>query len=539
MLSRQTIGTPADLLPLEVLKSYPAHAQTVHGLLESRAARDGERPFLIFEERRLSYAQVRERVARAAALFAARGVARGDRVAVMAANSDHYVIAYLALARLGAILVPVNPDFGVDEARYVAEHAEVCGLLCSDAALPVAQAACARRAPWSMTIEGEFAQALAAQVGSVPPPCAAPDDTCLILYTSGTTGFPKGVMHSQRNFVLAGEAFVERMHLQPHDRLLMVLPLFHINALFYSLGGALAAGAALVVAPRFSASAFWPLAARTQATEVNIIAAVGNILARRPREEFEPGHRIAKVYGAPITPEMAATFREDFGIATLIEGYGMTEIPGACNNPFDGPHKPGSMGRPARHPDHSLAFAQMRVLDEQGRDLPDGATGELAVRTPILMQGYFRDPLQSAAAMREGWFLTGDLVRRDADGYFFFVARSKDIIRKRGENISGAELDRVVGAHPQVVEAAAIAVPAELGEDDILIAVQAEPGARLAAEDIGAWCARHLAPVKRPRYVVFVDDFPRTPTHRIAKFRLRQDAGLRARAVDLEAGAGS
>src|SRR5262249_4753247 len=251
--------------------------------------------------------------------------------------------------------------------------------------------------------------------GSCSPSSAAlrddirPNDTCLILYTSGTTGFPKGVMHSQRNFVRAGEAFVERMHLQPEDRLFVVLPLFHINALFYSLGGACASGASLLIAPKFSASNFWRTAANGRATEVNILAAVGNILARRPRSEFAPGHRIRKVYGAPVTREIDQVFRAEFGIPVIIEGYGMTEIPGACNNPFDGPQKLGSMGRAARHPDHFHRFAELRVMDEHGNDVPDGQTGELAVRTSIVMQGYYRDPEQTAQAFHGDWFLTGDL----------------------------------------------------------------------------------------------------------------------------------
>jgi len=361
-----------------------------------------------------------------------------------------------------------------------------------------------------------------------------PEDICLILYTSGTTGFPKGVMHSQRNFVLAGEGFVERMYLQPEDRLLCILPLFHINALFYSLGGTVAAGASIVLAPRFSASGFWPLAAKSGATEVNILAAVGSILTRRPRTEFVPGHRLRKVYGAPITPEAAEAFRNEFGVSTLIEGYGMTEIPGACNNPFLGPQKLGSIGRPALHPDHRIPLAELRVADEEGRDVPDGETGELLARTPILMKGYYRDPEQTAAAFRDGWFMTGDLVRRDRDGFYYFVARKKDIIRRRGENIAGAELDRVVGLHPGVAEAAAIAVPAELGEDEILVAVVAKPGATLTASDIAQWCAQRLAPAKVPRYVAFVNSLPHTPTHRVAKFPLKNDPTLLARAVDLQ-----
>jgi crotonobetaine/carnitine-CoA ligase len=159
------------------------------------------------------------------------------------------------------------------------------------------------------------------------------------------------------------------------------------------------------------------------------------------------------------------------------------------------------------------------------------------VRTPLVMQGYYRDAQQTEGAFRDGWFLTGDLARRDADGYFWFVARKKDIIRKRGENIAGAELDRVVESHPLVLQAAAIPVPDALGEDEILIAVVPKPGATLAAAAIADWCRQHLAPIKVPRYVVFVESLPLTPTHRVAKYQMRSDASLRERAVDLLASA--
>jgi crotonobetaine/carnitine-CoA ligase len=354
-----------------------------------------------------------------------------------------------------------------------------------------------------------------------------------MLYTSGTTGFPKGVMHSQRNFVLAGEAFVERMHLQPDDRLFVVLPLFHINALFYSLGGALAAGASLLLVPKFSASAFWRTAAEGGATECNIIGAIGNILTRRPRSEFVPGHRLRKIYGAGMSAETLDVFPREFGVPTLIEGYGLTEVPGVCNQPFTGPHKPGSIGCPARHPDHNRIFSDMRVLDDDGNAAPPGQTGEIAVRSPITMQGYYRDPEATTAAFRDGWFLTGDLGYRDADGYFFFVARKKDIIRCRGENVSGAEIDRVVGAHPKVLEAAAIAVPGELGDDDILVVAVPRPGQVLEPEEIANWCAEQLAPCKRPRFFAQLEALPHTPTHRVAKFKLKQDPKLRERAVEL------
>ena len=527
--------------PREVLSLYPEHGGTLKGVLAGRARRDDGRPFLVFQDATWTWARCEDAVERTARMLAGSGVGKGDRVAVMAPNRDTYVILFFALGRIGAILVPVNPDFGVAEAGYILTHAQVAAVACTPATLSVARRACEGmpKPPWFMLIEGhsEGVPSIQELILSSPhgplPEDIGPDDVCLIMYTSGTTGFPKGVMHSQRNFVMAGEGFVERMHLQPEDRLLCVLPLFHINALFYSLGGTVAAGASIVLAPRFSASGFWPLAAGTGATEVNILAAVGSILARRPRSEFVAGHRLSKVYGAPIPQEVAEVFRKEFGVPTLIEGYGMTEIPGACNNPFPGPQKIGSMGKAALHPDRRVSFAELRVVDEEGRDVPDGAVGELLVRTPIVMKGYYRDPEQTAAAFREGWFLTGDLVRRDRDGFYYFVARKKDIIRRRGENIAGAELDRVVGEHPGVAEAAAIAVPSDLGEDDILIAVVPKTGAALTASDISRWCAEHLAPIKVPRYVVFMEALPKTPSHRVAKFSLKNDPTLLARAVDL------
>ncbi len=527
--------------PLEVLSLYPPHRGNLASLVESRCHHDPERPFLWYEGRSTSWGAFREEVSAAASMLLDRGVGPGDRVAVMAPNSDEYIVLFFALAQAGAILVPINPDFGVEEAGYVLQHAGVSAVFGSPAALSIAREACgaANLEAWYATLGGEIegAPGFRALVAAAPKRKlneSPPDAVCLILYTSGTTGFPKGVMHTQRNFALAGEGFVERMHLQPEDRLLCVLPLFHINALFYSLGGTVAAGASLALTPRFSASRFWETAAAVGATEVNIIAAVGNILARRPRSEFVAEHRIAKVYGAPISAEIYATFRNEFGVETLIEGYGMTEIPGACNLPFEGPPRIGSMGQAARHPDPSLSFAELRVVDEAGRDLPDGETGELWVRTPIVMKGYFRDPDQSAAAFHAGWFKTGDLVKRDAHGFYFFVARHKDSIRKRGENIAGAELDRVIGLHPAVATAAAIAVPDELGEDEILVAVLREPGASIDADEVARWCDEHLAPIKKPRYVVFVESLPQTPTHRVAKFKLKNDPTLLARAIDLQ-----
>ena len=530
--------------PLEVIRLYPEHDYTLHGAFVSRAARDPARPFMLFAGRTWSWQEFGAAADATARWLWDQGVRAHDRVAVMARNCDGHILLLSGLARIGAIMVPVNPEFGVEEARYVMNHAEICGVAVTDETATVAREACAglARRPWFVGLDrAQDGVPLLQDVMQRAPAVALPGDTksdatCLIVYTSGTTGFPKGAMHSQRNFVTCGEAFVQRVYLQDTDRVMVVLPLFHINALFYSVAGTLAAGCGMLVVPKFSASTFWDTIADNGVTQVNIIEAVGTILKNRPRSEFRPDHKLRAVYG--VRESMAETFRQDFGIEHRIGGYGMTEIPGVTCNPVEGPQKAGSMGPIGRHPDPARPWAQCRVVDEEGRDVPDGTEGELWVKTPIIMQGYFRDPEQTKAAFENGWFKTGDLVRRDADGYFFFISRKKDIIRRRGENIAGAELDRVIGAHPDVHEAAAIPVPAELGEDEILVAVVVKPGHKLTSEAIAQWCRERLAPMKVPRYIVFVEDLPHTPTHKVAKALMRKDATLVARATDLAKAAG-
>ena len=532
--------------PLEVLRRYPAHAGTLVSMLASRAAIQPDKAFLVFQGQSFTYREVLEQAARVATVLSVQGVTQGDRVGIMSANHPTSVLLLIALASLGAIMVPVNPDFGVNEATYVLQHAEVCGVVCAAEALATVQKVCASMAakPWLLLNQAALGDTNAAgipvlgdllnQVGSpLLPKHGTPESVCVFIYTSGTTGFPKGVMHSQLSLLIAGEGFVARMYLQPHDRLLCVLPMFHINAIFYSFAGSLAAGATLILEPRFSASSFWRVVKETGATEVNTIAAASAILMRRPRSEFVAGHQLQKVYGAPFDEEIFRVFNNEFEVPTLIEGYGMSEIPGALNNPFLGLHKVRSMGPPSKHPDPAFSLAELRIADDDGNFLPTGQTGELVVKTPIVMKGYFRDEALTKAAFRDGWFLTGDLAYVDEDGYYWFVARKKDIIRKRGENISGAELDRIIGNHPAVLESAAIPVPSDLGEDDILVAVLLRPGLQATHEEIAQWCRQHLTAIKVPRYVVFVDSLPHTPTHRVAKFKMRDDKALLAAARDL------
>lgn len=531
--------------PFEVIRSYRSHNATLQDAFDSRCEVKGSEPFIIQDERTTSWAEFDLQSRRFARALNEIGVGHGMRVAIMARNDISHVLALFALARLGAILVPVNPEFGAREAGYILNHADVSGVICEPSLLPVVEEITSQMSStvWKITIgpnpaglpDIETLIDPARQTTGTEPAETIPvksTDTCIIIYTSGTTGFPKGVMHSHYNLVTAGEANVSRLHLQPTDRIMIILPFFHVNAMFYSLGGTLASGACMILVPRFSASTFWQTAADKGATVVNVIEAVGSILCNRDRSEFRPDHQIRVAYG--VRKAAAATFRQEFGIDKLFSGFGMTEIPGVTCNPWEGPDKPGSMGTVGQHPDPSIAWAQCRVVDEQGHDVGIDQPGEFWVKTPIVMQGYFRDPEQTAKAFHDGWLKTGDLVKVDQDGFYYHLSRIKDIIRRRGENIAAAEIEMVVMQQGQIAQTAAVAVASDLGEDEILLVAVAKPGENVSEQILHEWCKGHLAAMKVPRYIVLTDSMPLGPTHKILKSALRDDKSLHAQAKDFQ-----
>ncbi|MGE4338509.1 MAG: AMP-binding protein, partial [Pigmentiphaga sp.] len=428
---------------------------------------------------------------------------------------------------------PANPEFTPAETAGLMSRAAVAGVVYDPALEARITEACTVSGgdPWRLDFEAFMEDGLPALADEPPlEDKTDPDAVCVIVFTSGSSGSPKGAMHSQRSIVLAGESFIARMHLQPDDRLMVILPMFHVNALFYSVAGALAAAATLLIEPRFSASMFWHRVRALRATEVNIIEAIATILLSRPDTEYEPGHTLNKVYGT--RDSIMAKWRARFGGDHLVGGYAMTEIPGILSTPYDQPNTPGSMGVLGHHPDPARSWAQCRVVDEQLNDVPDGTPGELMVRTPTVMKGYFNDPEATAAAFAGEWFRTRDLVRRESNGAFFFLSRMTDIIRRRGENVAGAEIDRVLAEDARLAAAAAIGVPSEFGDEDILVAAVRKPGVEISEDDVRDWCKDHLAPTKVPRFVLFLDSLPLTPTHKVAKAKLRADTALRSRAVD-------
>jgi crotonobetaine/carnitine-CoA ligase len=276
------------LSPLEVIGLYPDHNFTLTSLLNSRMGKDLNRPFIIFDDKNISWAEFNNRKDKTAGVLLAKGVKRGDRIAIMAHNHDTHVLLLFALARIGAIMVPVNPEFGVEEAKYILNHSGANGIFCSAHTYPVAKKALEGNTldPWFCIMEGEVEQIstldediATLKKGDLPDDVFS-EDICVLVYSSGTTGFPKGVMHSQRNLVLSAERQIVRVELQPDDRCMCVLPMFHVNALFYSILGTVAAGCCLVIVRKFSASKFWETVTKTGTTQVILYSAITTILAR-------------------------------------------------------------------------------------------------------------------------------------------------------------------------------------------------------------------------------------------------------------------
>ncbi len=510
---------------------------------ENRVGQNPDKVFIYFENEEISYALTDARINQRGNAFLKLGVEKGDRVCLMLPNTPEFIYSWFGLAKIGAAMVPINTSFKAAEAQYVVNHSEAVGLIVNKTYLDVALKikndcphlewiACTEAAELPEGVI-RFENLAGGMPDNLNKVALKDEDLVAIIYTSGTTGFPKGAMHVHSSFPLTGEAFIICAGLAPEDRLMIILPFYHVNAEFYSTMGAIAAGASLVIIRDFSASRFWEQAVRYGVTQFNFIGAVGRMLMARSDSEFRPQHKIRTMNGAGIPEADYKAFVNRFKIPNVIDGYGLTECPRVCQIPIGGPVKMGSMGTASTHP--KMKFTEMKIVDDTGKELPPGQTGELAVKSPVMMRGYFRDPAKTKDAIKGGWFYTGDYAYKDADGYYYFVDRKKDIIRRRGENISAREVETAINENPKIVEAAVIAVPSELGEDEVMACIVLKPGQSLTPEEVVLWCKDRLANFKVPRYVQFRASFPKTATQRTQKNVIKEEKDLMAKSHDMEA----
>ncbi len=504
-----------------------AFPQTLGGVLARGAAEVPDRYFVTVGGRTLSYAEFAEQVAWVAGALAELGIGRGDKVALFLPNSLVFLLAMFAVPSLGAMFVPAHAESAERELRYVLLHSDARAVVTDVARLPRVEAIRSEipelkhvvvaghppGRPDTLTFE-ELCAAMPASGASV-----VPSDPAAILYTSGTTGPPKGAVLLHRGFVLNATAFRDHLGFGADDVLLCVLPLAHLNAQRSSILAAAVSGAHVVVAERFSASRFWETVREHQITAFSILPTILAMLLAQPSTDRDRDHS-ARLCISPASPEQLRAFEARFGVH-VVTTYGLTEGMLNIMNPADRrTRRIGAVGRPI-----APGVQRMRIVDPEGRDLPAGVTGEIVLQSPAQMVGYYKDPEATARALRDGWLYTGDLGWLDEDGFLYFVGRLKEMIRRGGENIAPGEVEAMLLKHPKVADAVVLGVPDPIYEEAIKACVVLHPGespASVPPEALFAHCAARLAPFKVPRYLEYREELPRTPTLRVQRHLLTQ-----------------
>ncbi|HEY3068655.1 MAG TPA: AMP-binding protein [Methylomirabilota bacterium] len=490
-----------------------------------------------------TYAQTRAEVLKCRRMYEEAGYGHGHRVALLLQNRPEFFFHYLALNALGCSVVPINPDYRHDEMRYQMEHSEADLAVVLTSRLPDLEAVARDRAKPLPVVDAErFPERLPAP-GSAPREGAPGLDTeCGLLYTSGTTGHPKGCILTNFYYLNAGAWYRDlggRLAIEhAHERFYNPLPLFHMNHQAVTATCAMLTANCLVLPERFRPTRWWPEVVATRATIVHYLGVVPPLLLNQPAAPEERAHRLKFGFGAGVEPELHERFEKRFGFP-LVEVWGMTETGRVFADNFE-PRQTHirAFGRPR-------GALQGKVVDAEDREVPRGTAGELVVRADGAepRRGFFAGYLKNAAATEEawrgGWFHTGDVVTQLADDTFVFVDRKKNIIRRSGENIAAAEVEAVLQAHDAVAQVAVLAVPDELREEEVLACVvpmpDVAPGRELA-ERLVAWCLEKLAYYKAPGWVLFVDALPTTGTQKVQKthiFPAGEDPRRRRGALDV------
>lgn len=474
-----------------------------------------------------SYATVADRVQRLADRYAAAGYGHGHRVALLLENRPAFMLHFLALNRLGACAIPVNPDYRREDLAYLLGHSEADLAVALPHRVADLQAVAEELSGKPPVLDVDSFEA---QLAPVRRPAAdgipGPDSPGALLYTSGTTGLPKGCLLTNAYFFFAGRRYLEAgglMQVEPGaERLYNPLPLFYANSLAISNPAMILSRNAMIFPDRFHAGTWWADLVATGATIIHYLGLIAPVLLSAPASAEERAHRVKFGVGAGLDPAQHAAFEQRFGFP-LIEVWGMSEVgiaAGANREPRRIDTR--TFGRP-------LPGIELRVVDDDDRPLPDGSDGELVLRRAGdaprrgLFAGYWKDQAATEQAWRGGWFHTGDIVRRDPDGLFHFVDRKKHMIRRSGQNIAAAEVEACLRQHPAVADAAVVPVPDELREEEVLACIVPRDGHEAdgaLAEAVVAHALQRLAYFKAPGWVMFLDSLPVTATQKTQKSRL-------------------
>lgn len=527
---------------MKILRQLPPfpHRERVFGpLLARKAAENGDRTYLLFEGRRFSYRDVDTITTRIANALRSLGIEKGEHVALLLDNRPEILWLYFALAKIGAVAVPVNTAAKGELLAYFLNQSDSIAIVFEAAYADryvAVQAECPKlRLAVAVDENNEGAAALhrialpvtdyrELERGSdVPVDVEVSfNDTFCLFYTSGTTGPSKGNIFTHCAALSAPYTRVQYFGYQRDDVLYVCLPLFHGNALLGGCIPGLLADATVALSRRFSARNFWREVRSVGATKFNLLSAMVNILWNQPESPEDNDGILRQTTMVPI-PEFGREFAKRFNLQ-LTSVYALTDYGNATMLPPDHPsEKFRSAGKPNPH-------VQVAILDDEDFPVPPGTVGEICLRANepwIAAEGYYNMPEATLKAYRNLWFHTGDRGYFDEDGYLYFVDRKKDAIRRRGENISAWEVEQIIGRHPAVAEVAVFPVRAEMSEDEVMATVVCRPGKHLDPADLVLFCQANMAYYMVPRFVEIVPEMPKTLTQKIQKFKLQESAQQR------------
>lgn len=507
-------------------------------LIEHQAVIAGNKPYIFHENQKVTYADFSQATRRAANGLARQGARPGDGLAILMGNCTEYLFLFYGLPRGGFYSVPINVALKGDGLHYILEHSDVRYLVVDDALYPRFTAL---KAP-----VGKIEKVFVRRTTDAPLPagtldlsvlldaCADkpshtidPDAISYLMYTSGTTGFPKGVVNRNRGFNMAGLTGLAGLIYQPTDVLYTALPLYHANALILTASFAMGAGRAFALERRFSASGFWDSIRRYGGTTFNALGAMVPILMKQPEKPDDADNPVRLVITSACPANLWEAFEKRFNVK-IWEAFGAVDGGGALTFNF-GDAPVGSVGK-------LITGHPWKLVGDDGNAVPPGEIGELVTQVTDAKTNsveYYKDAAASQKKVHGGWVHHGDLFYADKDGNLYFVDRKSDCMRRRGENISSFEVENIVEKHPAVAECAAFGVPSNLGEDEVMIWIKPKDGASVDLKDVIHHCARNMAYFMVPRYVDVVQEIPRTGTLRIQKADMKKQAAT-ARTWDRE-----
>lgn len=497
---------------------------TIYSYLQKQAKKYKDKLFLRYKDEQISYQDMLKRVNQTAHWLKENQIKKGDTVALMCKNSPHFYDIWFACAALGAVFLPVNIASTVRELKYLLEHSD-CTAFIYDASV-VNDKHLEMVETFPLTIKQKISKDWLIERSNYNDSSILANvlasDICTIMYTSGTTSRPKGVLITHENYLFAGHSSVLYQGLTENDRYLIFLPLYHVNSQYYTSMAMLVVGGTILLLEKFSSSSFWDDVEKFNPTVSSFVATIIKILLTLPKHPYEQRHQIRQIgYGLFVTKQDIEQFQQRFHIK-LFQWYGMTEsittnIVTPLYEEMREDPETGilSLGKPA-------LGQEVKIVDHDLKEVPPFETGQIIIKSPSLMKGYYKNQTETEKTIRDGWLLTGDQGYRDKEGFIWFVDRKNDLIKRAGVNISSVEIENVLSSYPGVTDCAVISVPDPIREEAIIAFLSTESD-NLSPQELKAFCKEELSHYKIPQEFIFVQEFPRTSIGKVQKNVLRQN----------------